>query len=370
MLNPLIKEEKLSNIEYERYSRHVILEEFNQEGQKRIKEAKILFVGAGGLNSSALLYLTASGIGEIGIIDNDEIEVSNLQRQIIYKINNIKENKAKAAKDNLQYLNPLINITAYNDLLTEKNANNIIANYDIVIDGTDNFTSRYIISKSCYLMHKIHIYGGIEKFIGQISVFNYQNGPNYYDLYNELPNKRLIACSERGVLNTLPAIIGTIQATEAIKIVTGIGTIMNGYLLIYNSLDLSLKKIRIKPARLNTTIQQKIKKDSNLNIQLFKPIYINKQDIQNLNNKSLYQLIDIREPMEFKLKKIEDSINIPLKRLKKITTIKYIKEQFIQYIIIIYCNNELRSYIASQILNKYQIKHYILRGGIKQNYKT
>lgn len=365
MLNPLIKEKKLSHIEYERYSRHLIIEELNQEGQKRIKAAKVLFVGAGGLSSSALLYLTASGIGEIGIIDNDEIEISNLQRQIIYKINNIKENKAKAAKTNLQYLNPLVNIIAYNDVLTEKNAYNIIANYDIVIDGTDNFISRYIISKSCYSMHKIHIYGAIEKFIGQISVFNYQNGPNYYDLYNELSNKRPITCSERGVLNTLPAIVGTIQATEAIKIVTGIGTIMNGYLLIYNSLDLSLKKIQIKPARLNVAI----KKNSNLNVELFKPTYINKQDIQNLNKKSIYKLIDIREPMEFKLKKIKGSINIPLKKLKKIRTINYIKEQLIKNIIIIYCNNELRSYIASQILNKNHIKHYVLKGGIKQNYK-
>lgn len=369
MLNPSIKEEKLNDAEYERYSRHLIIEEFNQEGQKRIKAAKILFVGAGGLSSSALLYLTASGVGEIGIIDNDKIEVSNLQRQIIYKIDNIKENKVKAAKYNLQYLNPLINIITYNDLLTEKNAHKIIANYDIVIDGTDNFTSRYIISRSCHFMHKIHIYGAIEKFIGQISVFNYQNGPNYYDLYNELSNKKFIDCSERGVLNTLPAIIGIIQATEALKIVTGIGAIMSGYLLIYNSLDLSLKKIRIRPARLNIDIQQKLNKKSEFDIQSFKPIYIDKQDIQNLSNKTSYQLIDIREPIEFKIQKIKDSINIPLKRLKKITTIKYIKEQFIENIIIIYCNNELRSYIASQILNKYQIKHYILKGGIQQNHK-
>nr|YP_010728905.1 molybdopterin biosynthesis protein [Lithothamnion corallioides]WEA76992.1 molybdopterin biosynthesis protein [Lithothamnion corallioides] len=369
MLNPLIKEEKLNEIEYERYSRHLIIEEINQEGQKRIKAAKILFVGAGGLSSSALLYLTACGIGAIGIIDNDKIEISNLQRQIIYKIDNIKENKVKAAKDNLQCLNPLINITTYDALLTEKNANNIIANYDIVIDGTDNFTSRYIISRSCYLLHKIHIYGAIEKFIGQISVFNYQNGPNYYNLYDELSNKRLIACNERGVLNTLPAIIGIIQATEAIKIVTGIGTIMNGYLLIYNSLDLSLKKIRIKPAKLNIAIRQMTRENRNLNIQLFKPIYMHKQEIQNLSNKRSYQLIDIREPIEFKFKQIKNSINIPLKRLKKITTIKYIKEQFIQSIIIIYCNNELRSYIASQILNKHQIKNYILKGGIKHNSK-
>lgn len=368
MLNPLIKEKKLSHIEYERYSRHLIIEEFNQEGQKRIKAAKVLFVGAGGLSSSALLYLTASGIGEIGIIDHDEIEISNLQRQIIYKINNIKENKAKAAKDNLQYLNPLVNIIAYNDALTEKNAYNIIANYDIVIDGTDNFISRYIISKCCYSLHKIHIYGAIEKFIGQISVFNYQNGPNYYDLYNESSNKRALACSERGVLNTLPAIIGTIQATETIKIVTGIGTIMNGYLLIYNSLDSSLKKIQIKPARLNIAIQ-KVKKNIHLHNELFKPMYIDKQDIQNLNKNSLYKLVDIREPIEFEIKKIKGSINIPLKKLKKITTIKYIKEQFIENIIIIYCNNELRSYIASQVLHRNHVKHYILKGGLKDNHK-
>ncbi len=369
MLNPLITEKQLSEIEYERYSRHIILEKINQEGQKRIKAAKILFVGAGGLSSSALLYLTACGIGLIGIIDNDEIEISNLQRQIIYKIDNIKDSKVQAAKDNLKCLNPLIKIITYNYLLTEKNADSIIANYDIVIDGTDNLTSRYVISRSCYLMHKIHIYGAIEKFIGQISVFNYQNGPNYYNLYDELSNKRLIDCNERGVLNTLPAIIGIMQATEAIKIVTGIGTIMNGYLLRYNSLDLSFKKIQIKAKKTTIAVQEITNKNKPISNKLFKPMYIYKQDIQNLSSKRGYQLIDIREPIEFKFKNIKDSINIPLKTFKKITTINYIKEQVLQNIIIIYCNNELRSYIASQMLYKHQIKHYILKGGMKQHYK-
>nr|YP_010728741.1 molybdopterin biosynthesis protein [Phymatolithon calcareum]WEA76795.1 molybdopterin biosynthesis protein [Phymatolithon calcareum] len=372
MLNPLIKPQDinyLNNIEYERYSRHIILEEINEEGQQRIKKAKVLFVGAGGLSSSALLYLTASGIGLIGIIDNDQVEISNLQRQVIYKVNNISNPKVEAAKENLQDLNPLIHIKTYNELLTEKNANSIIANYDIIIDGTDNFKSRNIISQSCHLMHKIHIYGAIEKFIGQISVFNYQNGPNYYNLYDEFSNQRTADCNERGVLSTLPAIIGIVQATEAIKIITGIGHIMNGYLLRYNALNSSLKKIRIKPEKIKRAIKNNTKKKKERKTIQFNTEYILKKDIDNLSENKSYKLIDIREPIEFKLKKLKNSINIPLKRFKKITTIEYIKKKLNQEIIIIYCTNELRSYIASQILNEHQVKHYILRGGLKTNYQ-
>lgn len=333
MLNPFIKPQDLSNLnntEYERYSRHIILEEIDEEGQQRIKMAKVLFIGAGGLNSSALLYLTACGIGSIGIIDNDQVETSNLQRQVIYKVGNIKNHKVEAAKENLQDLNPLINIKTYNNLLTEKNANSIIVNYDIVIDGTDNFKSRYIISKSCHLMHKIHIYGAIEKFIGQISVFNYQNGPNYYKLYDELSNQRTADCNERGVLNTLPAIIGIIQATEAIKIITGIGNIINGYLLRYNALNSSLKIIRIRPEKIKRVIKKNIKKTREKNIISFNAKYILKKDIENLRENQSYKLIDIREPIEFKFKRLKNSENIPLRKFKKNTTIEYIKKNLIR----------------------------------------
>lgn len=364
MLNPLIKPQDLNNTEYERYSRHIILEEINEEGQQRIKASKVLFVGAGGLSSSALLYLTACGIGLIGIIDNDKVEISNLQRQVIYKTGNIEKHKVKAAKENLQDINPLTNIKTYNDLLTEKNANNIIANYDIIIDGTDNFKSRYVISRSCYLMHKIHVYGAIERFIGQISVFNYQNGPNYYNLYNELPNQRTSDCNERGVLNTLPAIVGIIQATEAIKIITGIGSITNGYLLRYNALSLSLKKIRIKPEKIKREVKNRKEKKERNSISFSSKYILEKNLIEDRS----YKFVDIREPIEFKFKKIKNSINIPLKKFKKTTTIEYIKKKLNQDIIIIYCTNELRSYMASKILDQHRIKHYILKGGIKTNY--
>nr|YP_010471038.1 molybdopterin biosynthesis protein [Synarthrophyton patena]UVF62867.1 molybdopterin biosynthesis protein [Synarthrophyton patena] len=365
MLNPSIKIETLNHIEYERYSRHLILENISQEGQKRINKAKILFIGAGGLNSSSLLYLTASGVGIIGIMDNDQVELSNLQRQVIYNINDITKNKVKAAKDKLNQLNPLIDIKTYNYLFTENNAYNIIADYDIVIDGTDNFTSRDIISKYCHLLHKIHIYGAVEKFIGQISVFNYQNGPNYYDLYKKSENQKYETCSERGVLNTLTAIIGIMQATEAIKVITGIGNIINGYLLRYNSLDLSLKMIRIKPIKHKKNTKLILHKCTKSYVQSFKPKYIYKQELKNLLENTYYQLIDIREPTEFNFQNIHHSINIPLKRFKTLQTIQYIKKQLTNKILIIYCNNELRSYIAAKILHRYQIKYYILKGGIK-----
>nr|YP_009541681.1 molybdopterin biosynthesis protein [Synarthrophyton chejuense]AYR05690.1 molybdopterin biosynthesis protein [Synarthrophyton chejuense] len=325
MLNPKIKLKEIKYREYERYSRHIILENINKEGQIRIKLAKILFVGAGGINSSSLLYLTACGIGLIGIIDNDEIEISNLQRQIIYNINDLKINKAKAAKNHLQLINPLIKIKTYNYFFSESNAYNLIAEYDIIIDGTDNFTSRYIISRYCFLLHKVHIYGAVDKFVGEVSVFNYQNGPRYNDLYKESSNQSRENCNSIGILNTITGIIGLIQATEAIKIIAGIGNIINGYFIRYNLLDLSTQKIVIKPIK-NSKKIQKNKIDKNNNI--FKPNYIQKNELKRLLLHKSYKLIDIREPIEFELQHMNNSVNIPLKQFKRKKTLKNIIKEY------------------------------------------
>lgn len=368
MLNPLLKLDTTNNLnyaEYERYSRHMILDEIDKHGQQRIKAAKVLFIGAGGLSSSSLLYLTASGIGTIGIIDHDKVELSNLQRQIIYNIKNIKLNKVQAAKINLEQINPLIEIKTYHKRFTENNAYNIIIDYDIIIDGTDNFISRYTISKYCHKLHKIHIYGAVERFIGEISIFNYQNGPNYYDLYQESSNKKGIDCSERGILNTLSATIGLMQATEAIKIITGIGHIVSGYLLRYNALDFSIKTIRIKPIKTNIATNHLIVYHKNSKNHLFKAIYIKKIHQSYLKNNNYY-LIDIRENREFKFSHIKKAVNIPLKKLQNITNIQKIKQEASQKKIIIYCNNELRSYIAAKIFHKNNIDYSILKGGLNK----
>ena len=354
MLNSAIKH-NLSKIEYNLYARQIIIQEIDLQGQKRLKQAKILCVGAGGLNSPTLLYLAACGIGTIGIIDNDNIEISNLQRQIIYNSNCIKKNKIKSAFNTLKSLNPYITINGHNNYLTKHNITNILLQYDIIIDGTDNFEVRYIISQCCYHLHKVHIYGAIEQFTGQVSVFNYQNGPQYYNLYRNISTIRSNSCNTSGLVNTLAGFIGILQATEAIKIILGIGVIISNYLIVFNILQSSLNKIKIKPNSIEENITIK---SSEKNQEL----YISMKKIKNKNHDS-YRFIDVRTSLEFRLKYIEKAINIPLNIIKQEVSIERL-QKMAPYKLIIYCDNENRSYIASQILQRYDISHYILRGGI------
>ena len=355
MLNPTITEQNLSYQEYQRYARQIIIEKISTEGQKKLKKAKVICIGAGGLNTPALLYLAGSGIGTIGIIDNDIIEISNLQRQILYSTNNINKTKTKIAYHTLKLLNPLININSYNTELNQYNIQEIISLYDIIIDGTDNLNIRYIISQYCYKLHKIHIYGAIEQFIGHVSIFNYQNGPHYYNLYNKLSKNQLQNCNDIGIMNTLAGIIGTIQATEAIKIITGIGSTLNNHLLIFNILNYSINKTKIKPQKIKNEIIVKSKLLKNR--QHIK--YISLKDIKKQINKP-YILIDIRTSIEFKLKHIDNAINIPLTKLKKQTCITYL-HSLKNNIIILYCNHSTRSFVASEILRNYKIDSYILK---------
>ena len=355
MLNSINKI-TIDNEDYNRYARQIILKEINIQGQLRLKKSKILCIGLGGLNSPALLYLASCGVGVVGLVDNDIIEASNLQRQILFKNKDIGKQKVKACFNVLKSLNPFISINSYKKYLTNQNISEIILNYDIVIDGSDNYESRYILSQYCYKLHKIHIYGAIEQFIGQISVFNYQGGPHYYSLYNNLYNIKLKNCNEIGLINTLASLIGTLQATEAIKIVLGIGLILNNELLVCNILHTSFKKIKIQPNK----ITSKIKIDSYLKSS--RPKIIKKTLINNQLTR--YQFIDVRTIQEYRKTYIEKAIHIPLTKLKhkdyiqKIRTIQAAK-------LIIYCNDESRSYIASKVLQQHQINHYILLGGIK-----
>lgn len=358
MLNPLVITKQLSFKEYERYAKQIIIQEINSEGQKRINKAKVLFIGAGGLNTTSLLYLSACGIGTIGIIDYDIIEISNLQRQIIYETQNINQDKIKAAYKKLESLNPLINIRSYKKSLNKNNIKNILYYYDIVIDGTDSLNTRYLISQYCNQFHKIHIYGAINTFTGQVSVFNYQNSTNYYNLYN-IYYKKAQACNDKGIINTLAGIIGLLQATEVIKIITGIGSILNNNLLVFNLLNCSLNKINIEASKIPKIKLSTSNKDNSIN----KKKYLYIQDIKNSRNKK-YKLIDIRKKIEFNINHINGAINIPLSQLKRQKYIKYIKN-LQEYSLVIYCNNETRSYIASKLLTKYKIDHYILKDGIK-----
>nr|YP_009298051.1 molybdopterin biosynthesis protein [Plocamium cartilagineum]AOM67989.1 molybdopterin biosynthesis protein [Plocamium cartilagineum] len=362
MLNP-----KLSNIillenEYKRYARHLIVNQIGSNGQKRLFKAKILLIGAGGLASPSIIYLAACGIGNIGIIDNDLVSESNLHRQILYNTNDLNNLKVQAAKSKINIINNKCKVTIYPYTLTINNAQNIIKNYDLIIDTTDNFTTRYLISSICYKLHKVHIFGAIQNFEGQISVFNYKNGIQYTDLYPEYLYLEDNRCNEIGVLGILPGIIGLLQGIEAIKIILGIGKILNGYLMQYNSLNMSFKTIKIQSRKIN------LEKDKNhLDIiKQKKSNSISKYTLKKIIASSNPLIIDIRQNIEFELSHIKNAINIPIKNIHEMHTIQFILYKSLKKILIIYCNDNSRSITVSCILDRYQINHYRLKNGFKE----
>ena len=231
--------EGLSDNERLRYARHIVLPQVGEEGQIKLLESSVLVVGAGGLGSPAMMYLAAAGVGRIGVIDDDVVESSNLQRQIIHSTSSVGESKALSAKKRLNELNPQVEVDVYVSRLDIENADSTIEKYDIVIDGTDNFSSRYLIGDVCEKLGKPWVFGSIHRFEGQVSTFNFEGGPNYRDLFPVPPPPELAPnCSEAGVLGILPGIVGTIQATEAIKVILGVGEVLRGKLLTVDSLTM------------------------------------------------------------------------------------------------------------------------------------
>lgn len=224
-----------------------MLPEIGEAGQQRLKESSILLVGTGGLGSPAALYLAAAGVGRIGLVDGDRVDESNLQRQVLYGVSDRGEAKAEAAARRLADLNPEIEIEAHNTLLTPENAFEIVANYDMVLDGADNFSTRYLCNDLSIMLKKPLVHGSIFKFEGQVSVFGYEEGPCYRCIYPEPPPEGTVpSCGEIGVLGVLPGIIGTLQATEAIKLMLGLGTSLAGRILLYDSLQMTFREIRVR----------------------------------------------------------------------------------------------------------------------------
>jgi len=236
---------------YERYQRQVILPDFGEEGQRKLLNAKVLVIGAGGLGCPALQYLAAAGIGTIGIVDHDTVSLNNLHRQVIYSVSDIGLSKAKRASAILNGLNPDIKIVPYDEQLTVENALSIIERFDIIIDGTDNFATRYMINDACVILDKPLIYGAVSQFDGQVAIFNFQGGDempvNYRDLFPEPPkDDEVLNCAEAGVLGVLPGIIGTMQANEAIKLITGLGDPLIDRLWTFNALNNQVYELRLK----------------------------------------------------------------------------------------------------------------------------
>ncbi|MFT7519252.1 MAG: molybdopterin/thiamine biosynthesis adenylyltransferase/rhodanese-related sulfurtransferase [Kiritimatiellia bacterium] len=236
----------LSSAERDRYSRHLLLNQVGETGQRKLKAARILVIGAGGLGSPALLYLAAAGVGTLGLVEFDNVEASNLQRQILYSTADVGTPKAPSAKRRLSELNPHVNVVVHPERLDSSNALRILQDYHIILDGTDNFPTRYLINDACELLGLPFVYGAIQRFEGQVAVFNYQGGPTYRDLFSEPPPPGLApSCAEAGVLGVLPGIIGVLQATEALKLVLGAGRILSGRLILYDALNMRFDELQI-----------------------------------------------------------------------------------------------------------------------------
>lgn len=231
----------------ERYHRQLILPGIGEEGQVRLNEVRVLVIGAGGLGCPALQYLAGAGVGTLGIIDHDVVEVSNLHRQVLFGETSLGKNKAIAAKERLQDLNAEITITAYPESLTTQNALSLFSQYDIIVDGSDNFPTRYMVNDACVIAQKPWVYGAIFKFEGQVSVFNYKNGPTYRCIYPNPPEPGEVpSCIESGVLGVLPGVVGTLQATEVLKMILGLGEVLSEKMLMYNSLTSETTQFTIK----------------------------------------------------------------------------------------------------------------------------
>jgi adenylyltransferase/sulfurtransferase len=317
---------QFSKEEFARYNRHIIIPEFGLEAQKKLKAAKVLVIGSGGLGSPVLLYLAAAGVGTLGIVDFDVVDDSNLQRQVLFGINEVGQPKVEAAKRRLETLNPFIQIQVYNTQLTSKNALEIIREYDVVADGTDNFPTRYLVNDACVLLSKPNVYASIFQFEGQVSVFNYVNkkgelGPNYRDLYPTPPPPGLVpSCAEGGVLGVLPGIIGSLQASEVIKVITGIGETLSGRFFIFDALTFETRTFNIKRSPSNPLNGNNPTINNLIDYEQFCGMKAVEKPIKEISASELYnwqttgeqiQVIDVREPHEFEIVNIGAEL-IPL----------------------------------------------------------
>ena len=327
---PLVEPaEDLTVDEVRRYSRHLIIPDVGMAGQKRLKNAKVLCVGAGGLGSPALMYLAAAGVGTLGIVEFDVVDESNLQRQIIHSQQTIGMPKAESARDRIQEINPLIDVVLHNERLDSFNVMEIFSQYDLIVDGTDNFATRYLVNDACVLLNKPYVWGSIYRFEGQASVFWSENGPCYRCLYPEPPPPGMVpSCAEGGVLGVLCASIGSIQVTEAIKVITGIGDPLVGRLMTYDGLEMQYRQMKVRKdpncavCGENPTVTELIDyeafcgavseeaaeaaRDSTITVRQLRDMLAERDSGQRD-----FVLIDVREPGEYEIVQIPGAQLIP-----------------------------------------------------------
>ncbi len=376
MLNPNLEEIQLNTEEYQRYSRHLILPEVGLDGQKRLKAAKVLCIGTGGLGSPLLLYLAAAGIGNIGIVDFDIVDSSNLQRQVIHGTSWVGKPKIESAKNRIHEINPHCQVDLYETRLSSENALDILKSYDVIVDGTDNFPTRYLVNDACVLLNKPNVYGSIFRFEGQATVFNYEGGPNYRDLYPEPPPPGMVpSCAEGGVLGILPGMIGVIQATETIKIVLGKGTTLSGRLLLYNSLDMTFRELKLRPNPIRPVIEKLIDYEQFCGIPQAKAqeaeskMAIPEMTVQDLkqlldSGADGFVLVDVRNPNEYEIAKIPGSVLVPLPDIEQGPGVTKVKELMNGHRLIAHCKMGGRSAKALGILKENGIEGTNLKGGI------
>lgn len=347
----------LSNDEIKRYIRHLVLPEIGIAGQLKLKSAKVLVIGIGGLGAPLGMYLAAAGVGTIGLVDFDKVDYSNLQRQIAFSTNDVGRNKLQAAKERFLGINPEITINLYETRLTSQNAFNVLKDYDIITDGTDNFPSRYLINDACFFLDKPNVHGSIFRFDGQISVFHASQGACYRCLYPEPPPQGLVPnCAEGGVLGVLPGIIGSMQAMETIKLILNIGKTLLNRLIVFDAAQMTFKELRLKKnpncplCSANPTITKLIDyeefctaKENILHhntIDEMDPLELKKL----IDNKKDIFILDVREPFEHRICSITKNL-IPLGELpKRLQEINKNKE------IVVYCKSGLRSKKAVKLL--------------------
>ena len=367
----------LTNEQISRYSRHLILPEVGVVGQEKLREAKVLCIGSGGLGSPIILYLAAAGVGKLGIVDFDHVELSNLQRQIIHGEDWVGKSKNESAKSSVKALNSDIKITTYNERLTSQNAMEIIKDYDIVVDGTDNFSTRYLVNDATVLLKKPNVYGSIFRFEGQASVFFAEKGPCYRCLYPAPPPPGMVpSCAEGGVLGILPGIIGLIQSTEIIKLILNKGDSLIGRLLLFQAMPMKFRELRLKKdpdcpvCSKNATIKELIDYDEFCSVgrgeenvkETDISIEITTHELKKLIDEKLsFTLIDVREPHQYQICRIEGATLMPLATIaNQMAGLDQTGE------IITYCHAGMRSYKAAEFLKSMGFgKVRSLKGGIK-----
>ena len=364
----------LTEDEEERYNKHLTLKEIGFKGQLNLKNSSVVCIGAGGLGSSVLIYLAAAGIGRIGIVDNDQVEKSNLQRQIIHETNTVGNLKIDSARERINRFNPNIEVVTFQERINAENVLKIIKEFDVICDCSDNFGTRYLINDACLILNKPLVFGSVQGFEGQISVFNLnKNSPNLRDLLPECPTKNSIpSCEEFGVVGVSTGLIGVLQVNEIIKIILKKGEILDGKIMVFNLLKMNIRTLNLKADKLNKKIN---------NLSQFKDFYTDMEcldniEIKKINAKEFYELykveinkillIDVRESKEFKKSSVRGSISIPLNNLDQKSHLEFIKQESLDKEVFTLCQLGIRSEKASRILMKFEIPSKSIEGGIEK----